>query len=340
MSVRTAFCGATFVSALLCSSAAFAGDTVVKTYPAKGVKQLELSASSGSIVVVTRESSNEIKVEVEGDEYLEMLREREEAERERERIRRERERIRREARGERKAEDTPPPETNAEDEEWDEFFGRSGEAEADRAVRSDISEGRMRLKVRNGNMKVYAPKGIDVSAKSRSGELELEGAFGQVDLRGWSGSIRVTGSASGLDAKTLSGDLSINVKAPVQQLVSISGDIRADGKSSDLTIASTSGDMLVRYMPERLSAKTVSGEFRIKGALSKSSVHELEAVSGDVYVWITNGTGFNVGATSFDSDVWINDQRFEGKVKKTVGDGSATFRIATMNGEVRIKQEN
>ncbi len=343
MSVETSMFIALF--ALLFSSTAFAGDAVVKTYPAKNVKLLKLSASSGSISVVTQESLKEIKVEVENDEYLEMLREREEERRQRELERRERELERRErerARRERRESDRSRDsgeDSNEEDEEWDEFFGRSDENDADRAVRSELSGGQLALKVRNGDMKVYAPKGIDVSVKSQSGELELSGDFGNVDIRGWSGSIRMKGTAAGLDAKTLSGDVDVDVRAPVQQVESISGDVKVAGKSTDLTVAATSGDILVRYMPERLNAKTVSGEIKIKGELAKSSVHEFEAVSGDVYVWITNGTGFNVSATSFDSDLWINDQRFEGKVKKTVGDGSATLRIATMNGEVRIKQE-
>ncbi|MEM6733998.1 MAG: DUF4097 family beta strand repeat-containing protein, partial [Myxococcota bacterium] len=101
---------------------------------------------------------------------------------------------------------------------------------------------------------------------------------------------------------------------------------------------STSGDVVVLYMPSRLAAKTVSGEIRVKGELPSDAVHEFEAVSGDVLVWITNDTGFDVKASSFDSDVWLNGERYKGGVRRRVGDGSGRIRVSTMNGEVRIKQ--
>ncbi|MEM6558689.1 MAG: DUF4097 family beta strand repeat-containing protein [Myxococcota bacterium] len=277
-----------------------------RTFETKGVETIIVASSSGSlrVEVVPKASVVEVIVEDEPDYRPE----------------------------------PKPREDSNEDDEWDQFFGREPKGQRTR-LRSERNGKELFLKHSSSDMVVRVPPGMNLKLKTHSGDIVLSGSVSRLEMASMSGSLTLKVQAASIEAKTVSGDVRVEAEASIQELLSISGDVRVSGTADDLRVGSTSGDVELRYLPKRLEAKSVSGEIRAKGRLAADAVHRLETVSGDMLLWLVGSQGFRLRATSFDSEIYVDKKRFDGSVDTKVGDGAASIKAATMNGEIRIRRE-
>ncbi len=149
---------------------------------------------------------------------------------------------------------------------------------------------------------VDAPPGWGASVVTASGDVDVTGMSGPLDLRSTSGDIAVANapgvtrvsSTSGevelvgvgrTTVRTTSGDTSIDGVGALSA-ESTSGEISVDGALDSLRLTSSSGDLRVSQAPRGVRATTQSGEIEVRGA---AGVVRVSSRSGDVDLALASG---------------------------------------------------
>jgi DUF4097 and DUF4098 domain-containing protein YvlB len=234
----------------------------------------------------------------------------------------------------------------------------------ERAGRADIrtrypsNEEARRNNRRNFNVSVAynvsAPAGTRISIESISGSIKVTDIKGDVTANTVSGDVRITGSGRINAAKTISGTVEI-ADAEIDGALessSVSGDVimrRVTARRLDAS--SVSGNIKFDDLKcDRVSAKTVSGAVAFVGTLARNGRYDLGSFSGDVHLYLTGGTGFEVDANSSSGDIrsdfdivtrgaQTTTRRGRRPVLSgTFGDGSAVLDLTTFSGSIIISK--
>ena len=112
---------------------------------------------------------------------------------------------------------------------------------------------------------IHVPNGSTLDVKSASGEVSLNGTFGQTRVSVVSGDVDLLGTYESLNAEAVSGDITV-------------GAVQGVGK-----------------------IKTVSGDVAI--AATGTSEYELKTISGDIELRVQSGLTLDVDAYSLSGDV-------------------------------------
>jgi DUF4097 and DUF4098 domain-containing protein YvlB len=167
-------------------------------------------------------------------------------------------------------------------------------------------------------VRATVPHGANVKVKTASGDTEVAGRLGSLDVASVSGDVRVRGEVSG-DAvvKTVSGDA---------RLEGVGGRVSAHTVSGDVRIGSTGGS---------IDTKTVSGDVRFE-AVREGDVR-FSSVSGDIEIGIAAGSLLDVDAGSTSGD--LSSEVPLGREPATLAENGApavVVRGRTTSGDVRI----
>jgi DUF4097 and DUF4098 domain-containing protein YvlB len=201
---------------------------------------------------------------------------------------------------------------------------------------------------------VTAPVGARVSIDSISGSIRVTDIKGDINANSISGDVRISGAGRIGTAKSMSGTIEIadtQADGPVAGS-SMSGDVlfrrvtarRLDG-------GSVSGNVkLDDVQCERVGAQTTSGSVTFTGTLAPNGRYELTSVSGEVRLFLSGNTGFEVDANSFSGEVHTDlpittrgnaQPRGRGPRKTlngTYGDGAAVLDLTTFSGSIVISK--
>ncbi len=134
---------------------------------------------------------------------------------------------------------------------------------------------------------VTVPRRGDITVKTGSGEVSLEGLEGRVELRTGSGDIAVSGAVSPrLEVRVGSGDVTLKGSSiDTVRFDQGSGELKAEGlKTRDLGGETSSGRIDVEIVgppPERIDLDTGSGNVRIQVPAGRYAV-TTKTGSGDV----------------------------------------------------------
>jgi DUF4097 and DUF4098 domain-containing protein YvlB len=200
------------------------------------------------------------------------------------------------------------------------------------------------------DVSIELPAGSHVDGSAASADFECEGRLGDCRLRTASGRIRVD-SAGSLSAKTASGDVNVELATGRTDIATSSGDVRlhaldhsavvksASGDTwvgragGDLRVGAASGSIAVDRAQRNVGAKTASGDVRV-GEVVRGSV-VLETHAGDVDVGIHEGTA-----------AWLDVSALAGRVHNTLDAADApdpaapTVEVSarTTAGDVTIRR--
>jgi hypothetical protein len=144
---------------------------------------------------------------------------------------------------------------------------------------------------------VVVPEGVEVRAKTSSGDVEVTAMAGPVDVRTTSGDVRLTAVKGAVTVEVTSGDVTGEDLACARADISTtSGDvnlgfvtapqeIRRRGTSGDTTIL-VPGDVSQGREPYAVEVRTNSGDQTINVDRSQSATRkiEVESTSGDVRI--------------------------------------------------------
>ena len=188
-----------------------------------------------------------------------------------------------------------------------------------------LGDARYRLRVR-------APHGSRLEARTASADVEARGRYAQADVKTASGEIVLAEIDGDATVKTASGDVRLADVGGSLRVQSVSGDVRGGSVGGTLTAQLVSGDLVLGEVAAGATTKSVSGDQQLTVVAGDVS---LTSVSGDMRVGVRRGSQLYVDANSvsgdLDSEVELADAPGQG------GDAPLVeLRAKTVSGDFRV----
>lgn len=200
---------------------------------------------------------------------------------------------------------------------------------------------------------VTAPPGTRITVESISGDIKIADIKADISANTISGEVRISGAGRINAAKSISGTIEIADADTDGALESssVSGDVilrRVTARR--IQAGSVSGNVKLDDVKcDRVSGKTTSGSVGFVGTLAKNGRYELGSFSGEVRLYLSGGTGFEIDANSFSGDIRSDfDIVTKGPVQTgrgrrtaltgTFGDGSAVLDLTTFSGSIIVSK--
>ena len=185
--------------------------------------------------------------------------------------------------------------------------------------------------------RITCPPGTDLDLAGGSTNLRAEGKLGEVSARTASGDVELESAGGGLEVKTASGDIAVGDCFGGGSLVTVSGDLRVSWlEGGTLKARSVSGDVSIGTLRADLELATTSGDVDVK-AVSAGELR-VQTVSGDVRVGITRGTRTWIDAASvsgrLESELGLEDAE-PAQVEETE-EPIVPLRLKTVSGDVTV----
>ncbi len=173
------------------------------------------------------------------------------------------------------------------------------------------------------DLDVDVPRGVRISARTLSGDIEAVGVAGASRWQSASGDIRIGAEGGPVTAESVSGRVLVDARGAVA-----------------VTARTVSGAVSVRApMILALDAATTSGDILVDGLLDAAAAHSVSTVSGDTR--LVTGSEVRVEFQSVAGDIRAAmPHRSDGtRGRRTVIVGGGTVRIAvrTMSGDARLQ---
>lgn len=177
-------------------------------------------------------------------------------------------------------------------------------AEAVRQTRVDFAAGRLVVRtpkdmhLRNVaiSVSVQAPVGSHVSARSGSGDLDVSGGAGRIDLRTGSGRISTDQAAAAAKVETGSGVVRLGPMAAGVRAKTGSGDVEISAVGGTSTVITGGGDVWLGAVTSDVLVRTGSGNLTI--ATASAGQLELHTGSGAIRIGVRPGSRAEIDLSS------------------------------------------
>lgn len=197
-----------------------------------------------------------------------------------------------------------------------------------RRLRVLVVDAKVRVSVR-------CPHGARARVKTVSADTEARGRFGEFELNGVSGDVRISEVLGNARVKTVSGDVRAGAVAGEGTFQSVSGDLAVERVGGLAELRSVSGDVRLDTAEDAVTVQTVSGDQQL-GSVSRGSV-QLKSVSGDVVVGVAPG-----------ARVWMDARSVSGSTESELdlsgdapGDDDSPLveiRANALSGDIRLRR--
>lgn len=190
---------------------------------------------------------------------------------------------------------------------------------------------------------LQVPENAQLELKGVSADIRVTGTRGPARVSSVSGDVTVEAAMKELRATSVSGDLSIKTPSANTRLEAVSGDIHAEQLTGVLRLETVSGDATVsgaRF--SEIDLETVSGdlELRIEGLADGGEI-EVESVSGNLDLFVPKALDATVVLESFSgrlrSDVGEPVRRTGDTWEATLGNGKSRIRMESHSGNIALK---
>jgi len=189
---------------------------------------------------------------------------------------------------------------------------------------------------------VYVPRGSKVSIKTVTADIEGVGASGW--FYSVSGAIRLSGSATSIEAESMNGNLDIDVTAPWIRARTGDGHMLIRGAPQDVDAATIGGTMDIAA-PSVLRGQftSVSGDIHYVGSPAPGGIFEFSNHSGGVDMLLPRDAA---GAFTLSSIVGSIENGFSNvrpaastthSLRLTLGRGGANVTVRTFKGQIRLR---
>jgi hypothetical protein len=169
---------------------------------------------------------------------------------------------------------------------------------------------------------VEAPAATPVTIESASGDVEVAGLTGAVQVATASGDVALASLSGPVTVRTISGD---------QRLTDVTGELR---------ISTTSGGVQGAGLVHLREATSISGDLRLSGVFTDTAT--IKTTSGDVMVRFAPASAARIEVTTVSGDIRasglaLTDQRQTSRsLSGMLGTGGGLLRIETVSGGVSL----
>lgn len=193
---------------------------------------------------------------------------------------------------------------------------------------------------------ITAPADTAVQTHSGSGDQNMEGLTGKVDLQSGSGDMRLREISNDIHVKTGSGDVDAHEISGAFNVETGSGDVRveANGNGGDSSVRTGSGSVELRGVKGGLRVESGSGDVTISG--TQTAAWDVRTSSGTVELQLQPGAAFDLDATAGSGNVTVDGpvtMTVEGDLSNArhsmhgkVGGGGPLMTVRTGSGDVHI----
>ena len=239
---------------------------------------------------------------------------------------------------------------------------KRGDADARDEVEVEITERGNRIEIRTryprnsrGRVSVefdiQVPRDLEVSAKSVSGDIVLDGINGVVRGETVSGDVEATSLAELRRAQSVSGDVVLTgaSSGDAMEVKSVSGRIQATAaRARRIEFSTVSGDITLENVESSdTTLRSTSGRLEYSGTLAPDGRYDLQSHSGEIRLRVPTPSGFDVEASSYsgtiESEFAITTQGAGGRGRRTLtgrfGDGGARLDLTTFSGDISIERQ-
>ncbi len=215
----------------------------------------------------------------------------------------------------------------------------------------DASPSRVILQNRSGDSRfeVTVPYGVQVVARSQSGDMTIRDTRGAVEAHVTSGDLEVEGVNGRLEVNTLSGGITVRDVTGDVDVVTTSGDVKIFNLLGSADVGTVSGDVELRGVTGKsMRAKTTSGDVRFDGLIDAAGRYDFTTHSGDVELHVQRDASaqltvstWNGGVTSdFPITLTPGDHAIGSAVGKrytfAIGGGGARISAETFSGDITL----
>jgi DUF4097 and DUF4098 domain-containing protein YvlB len=215
----------------------------------------------------------------------------------------------------------------------------------------DASPSRVTLQNRGGDSRfeVAVPYGVQIVARSQSGDLRIRDTRGAVEAHAMSGDLEVEGVNGRLEINTLSGGITARDVTGDVDVVTTSGDVKIFNLLGSADVGTVSGDVELRGVTGKsMRAKTTSGDVRFDGLIDAAGRYDFSTHSGDVELHVQRDASaqltvstWNGGITSdFPITLTPGDHAIGSAVGKrytfAIGGGGARISAETFSGDITL----
>lgn len=231
---------------------------------------------------------------------------------------------------------------------WDKDEIRADSSDADppalHVKGSDVSIGSSGA-FSDGDLKVWVPAKAEVSVRTLSGDVRVEGVAGAVRAKCVSGGVRVLGAAGKVSAKSVSGDVRVEGAPRDVEARSVSGDVEVTNATGRVSAGSVSGALRLRGITAtRAKAKTTSGSIAFEGTVAADGRLAAKSFSGSVAIQL-HQTDFELNARSRSGAVALAGFTLQDADVKSeaargrAGKGGARISVRTFSGGIAISAQ-
>ena len=146
---------------------------------------------------------------------------------------------------------------------------------------SGLSHGRSRWSIR-------VPKGVAVTFRSASGDLEVEKMAADLDVSTASGDVELNGNMGKTKIRTASGDIESKSTSAALKISTASGDVDLRDASGGVVLRTASGDIDIVGLKGKVSIRAASGDVKLDGIHGAGDVR---SASGDIEMEGLEATG-------------------------------------------------
>lgn len=197
------------------------------------------------------------------------------------------------------------------------------------------------------SLRLRVPRQVRLSASTVSGDLEVQGVAGTLQAHTVSGALEIDGSPASASVHTVSGNIQVRGRIVDLEAHTVSGTLRIREAGGRIEAHSVSGQLSIEAGPalERVGLNTVSGRVEISGRLASGADVSVQSHSGGVVLRVPANSPARYEVETHSGRI---ENRITGdeatsprwgpgsSLRFTVGAGSATVRIDSFSGRVRL----
>jgi DUF4097 and DUF4098 domain-containing protein YvlB len=201
----------------------------------------------------------------------------------------------------------------------------------------------------DSHIEITVPVGTRVIARTQSGDVDVHGTRGEVEVRAQSGDIKVDDVANRLDVNTLSGEITVRNVVGDAVVGTTSGGVKISDIRGNADVNTVSGEIELRGVTAKVvRAKTTSGDVTFDGLIDPAGRYELTAHSGDVNLHIQREASAQLTVSTWNGGI---DSQFPITLRPgqhgigssnskqftfEIGGGAARITAVTFSGDLTI----